>query len=59
MTRMRILGREDMNEEQGAVYDQIGEEDHRTEANHRKHTRKYGQRNPRTARTRIRQCSPS
>ena len=26
MTRMRILAREDMNEEQGAVYDQIGEE---------------------------------
>lgn len=26
MTRMRILDREDMNDEQGALYDQIGEE---------------------------------
>ena len=26
MTRMRILGRGDMNDEQGALYDQIGEE---------------------------------
>lgn len=26
MTRMRILGRDDMNDEQGALYDQIGEE---------------------------------
>ena len=26
MTRMRILDREDMNEEQGALYDRIGEE---------------------------------
>lgn len=26
MTRMKILGREDMNDEQGALYDQIGEE---------------------------------
>lgn len=27
MTRMRILGRDDMNDEQGALYDKIGEED--------------------------------
>ena len=26
MTRMRILGRDDMNDEQGALYDKIGEE---------------------------------
>ena len=26
MTRIKILGRDDMDDEQGALYDQIGEE---------------------------------